>query len=133
MSLDWLLSRRLTVIVPVLAMLGILGLSSVPGTIPEHAPAAYQVFVWVPPSIQNLAHIPVYAALAFLWNWTLAGSMGRTAAGVTALLIAVCFGMFDEWYQSFIPGRYPSWMDVAFNTVGAALGVLVFRWLAPRR
>ena len=50
---------------PLLYMLAIFGLSSVPGVIPEDAPAPYQIFNWAPPQVQNLLHIPVYAGLAF--------------------------------------------------------------------
>jgi len=123
-----LLSRRLHVLFPVFAMLGVIGLSSVPGEISPDASIPMQVFLWVPPTVQNLLHIPVYAGLAFLWNWTLAGWLRPMQAVLLALVIVICFGMFDEWYQGFTPGRYSSWMDVLFNAVGAGLGVVVFWW-----
>ncbi len=123
------LQRQPSVVWPVLYMLGIFALSSVPGVIPDDAPAPYQIFNWVPPAIQNLLHIPVYAGLAFLWRWYLAVPLRPLVAVLMALLITISYGIFDEWYQSFVPGRYSSFTDVVFNSIGAGLGVLAYAWL----
>jgi VanZ family protein len=36
--------------------------------------------------------------------------------------------VFDEWHQSFVPGRFASLTDVVLNVLGAVLGI----WLATR-
>jgi VanZ family protein len=123
------LNQQPSVLWPVLYMLAIFGLSSVPGVIPEDAAAPYQIFNWVPPALQNLLHIPVYAGLAFLWRWYLAVPLRALAATLMALLITISYGVFDEWYQLFVPGRYASLTDVLFNSIGAGLGVLAYSWI----
>lgn len=112
----------------------IFGLSSIPGTIKPEDEDYYQVFVWLPPDIQNLLHIPVYAVLAWLWWRALEARLDRRRnAAATALLITVAYGFLDEWHQSFVPGRYGSFTDIALDCAGALLGVAVGSWLQGRR
>ena len=41
-----------------------------------------------------------------------------------ALLFAVLYAISDEFHQSFVPGRHPSWVDVfLFDGGGAALAL----------
>jgi VanZ family protein len=87
----------------------------------------------VPPQVQNLLHIPVYAGLAFLWRWALVALLRSVPATVVALVVTVGYGVFDEWYQSFISVRFASLTDVLFNALGAGLGLLVFWWWQRRR
>ena len=49
-----------------------------------------------------------------------------------------CFGlffaMFDEWHQSFIPGRTPEFMDIVFDMMGTLVGILILqRWLQRKK
>ena len=122
--------RYLGLTIPLLYMSLLFGLSSLPGTIPDDAPATYRIVAWVPPAVQNLMHIPAYAGLAFLWKWSLVVWFRPAPATLAAVVVAVAYGGLEEWYQSFIPGRFASLTDVLFNTVGACLGVLAFRWLS---
>lgn len=121
---DWL---RLPVTLIYMAL--ILFMSSIPGVIPDDAPALYGVFTWVAPSIQNLMHVPVYAGLAVLWCGVLDLHFSRFWRMTGACLITVGFGVFDEWFQSFIPGRYASTGDVMANALGAVIGVGVFSFV----
>ena len=79
-------------------------------------------FLLLPPTLQNLLHIPVYGLLAFLWRWCLNAYMEARRATILAFLITVLFGVFQEWVQSMVPGRFGSVTDVVFNTIGAGLG-----------
>ena len=38
-------------------------------------------------------------------------------------IFGVLFGCFDEIWQSFIPGRHPSYYDVIADSIGVILGV----------
>ncbi len=38
-------------------------------------------------------------------------------------VFGILFGCFDEMWQSFIPGRYPSYYDVIADGIGVILGV----------
>ena len=86
-------------------------------------------FLLLPPTLQNLLHIPVYGLLAFLWRWCLNAYMEARRATILAFLITVVFGVFQEWVQSMVPGRFGSVTDVVFNTIGAGLGLWLFNRL----
>jgi VanZ family protein len=41
-----------------------------------------------------------------------------------ALLFALLYAVSDEFHQSFVPGRHPSWVDVlGFDSGGASIGL----------
>ncbi len=49
------------------------------------------------------------------------------------LLIAVVYAITDEFHQSFVPGRHPSWVDVLlFDGGGAALTLLIIAGIRKR-
>ncbi len=51
-----------------------------------------------------------------------------------ALLLAVLYALTDEFHQSFVPGRHPSWIDVlAFDGIGAAIALALASWRLARR
>ncbi|MGI6368509.1 MAG: VanZ family protein [Anaerolineae bacterium] len=56
---------------------------------------------------------------------------------LTATLLALGWGLLDEYHQSFIPGRTASPWDALTDLVGATLAVwagpLLLRWLDQRR
>lgn len=70
----------------------------------------------------KLVHATIYALLGVL----VARPLGRRGA-VTALcaIAAIAgFGLFDEWTQSFSPGRQPDLADAVADALGAAAGYL---------
>jgi VanZ family protein len=104
-------------------------LSSIPGTPYPQDPAVYTLFRWIPPNIQNTLHVPAYAILAGAWCWALpAWLRGPALLAAAACFLASAYGVFDEWHQSFVPGRYASFTDVALDVAGALIGT----WLAGR-
>ncbi len=86
------------------------------------------------------AHFWVYGVLGLLTYRALAAD---TLAGLTipravlSVLIALAYGISDEFHQSFVPGRSPDVFDVIADTAGAAGAVLVLLvagyWLRRRR
>jgi VanZ family protein len=72
--------------------------------------------------LRKCAHMTEYAILAFL----LARAFGREAP---ALAAGVLYAMSDEVHQGFVSGRHASPIDVAIDTVGLLLGLLVWRRL----
>lgn len=115
--------------VPVLMMAVLYWLSSLPGTPLPDDPELYALFYWISPSLQNALHVPAYAVLAGAWRWVL-GAWLRSSSAQTigACAIAVAYGVFDEWHQSFVPGRYGSFTDVALDVAGVALGLWLAAW-----
>lgn len=46
-----------------------------------------------------------------------------------AILVAICFGAYDEIHQFFIPGRDASFWDLLADGIGASGVVFVYRYL----
>ena len=64
----------------------------------------------------NLLHIPIYGLLAYFILKCFSKLSIKTYA--ISFLIATFFGIFNELYQSTVPGRIGSFIDVCLNTVG---------------
>jgi len=123
-------SSKLHLALPLLIMGALYWLSSLPGTPLPDDPALYAVFYWVPPSVQNALHVPVYAALAWAWFQVLVSWLRMPVArAIGACAIASAYGVFDEWHQSFVPGRYASLTDVTLDVAGAVLGIWLAAWI----
>ena len=72
------------------------------------------------------AHLVTYALLAGLCLMGLTGWRLRRIAGgpvLVAFVMAVLYGVSDEWHQSFVPGRTPDAADVVADAIGAALAL----------
>ena len=97
--------------------------------IPGHPKPGDSAFISLiantPTLIQKVLHVCLYGVLALLLAWTLEGIQPRTYRFLIALIIAVTFGAVMEWCQTKVPGRFGTVYDVALNTIGAALGLLV--------
>jgi hypothetical protein len=124
---------KMHVALPLLFMAVLYWLSSLPGTPLPDDPALYGLFYWVPPSVQNALHVPAFAVLSWAFWWAL-GAWLRvpSARAISACAIASVYGVFDEWHQSFVPGRYASLTDVTLDVAGAVLGIWLAAWLGSR-
>lgn len=49
------------------------------------------------------------------------------------LVLTIGYALTDEFHQSFVPGRDPSWVDVGFDSLGAAIGLVVVELTALLR
>jgi VanZ family protein len=72
--------------------------------------------------LRKLAHVSEYALLGLL--------LTRAARRpVVAVVLAAAYAVTDEVHQTFVEGRHGAPLDVAIDTVGAIVGVLVWmRW-----
>lgn len=90
-----------------------------------------------PPSLQKLAHLLVYGLLTMAWVWTLERVSRRSLRLLVAAIVPLAQGALLEWWQTLIPGRFGTLVDVLVNAAGVALGFLVslaiFRTAAVRR
>jgi VanZ family protein len=80
--------------------------------------------------ISNLAHIPEYALLTFLWLKSFTETkLGKNYFTVTSLILAglLLFAISDEFHQSFVPGRTSSYADIGLDAIGVFLGFAVFK------
>ena len=102
-------------IVPIVIIMGtIFLLSHQPGDT-LHLPAM--------PGADKLAHMMAYAALAVTVLWFLGkeGIAKRKSTVLWTVLFCLCYGISDEFHQSFIPHRSVSGLDLLADTAGAAL------------
>ncbi|MFP4560555.1 MAG: VanZ family protein [Thiohalorhabdus sp.] len=119
---------------PSLYMALLFVLSSIPGTAAPEDGAVLKAFTWVPPTLQNFLHLPAYGLLAWLWLRPLTAlPLGPKGIAGTAWILAMAYGVFDEWHQSWVPGRYPSATDLAVDGLGALTAVGLYLVLQPRR
>ena len=75
--------------------------------------------------LRKCAHMTEYAILGAL----LLRALGREPA---AFLAAVAYAVTDEVHQHFVGGRHASPVDVAIDSVGAFVGVLLFERVRVR-
>ena len=76
--------------------------------------------------IRKGMHVTEFAVLALLWYRGLSwGKWGwQPADAWKAFGLAVLIAVGDEVHQSFVPSRTPSALDVAWDSLGAACGLV---------
>lgn len=79
----------------------------------------------------KVMHMLFYGVLAFFFAFALGtwqrGLSRKQVAGVTVL--ACLYGILDEFHQTFVPGRSPSFGDITADTIGALLAASILRML----
>lgn len=86
--------------------------------------------------LDKVLHAIAYGTLAASCLYGMqpaAGEQRSWRTGMATVFFCFFYGLTDEFHQSFIPGRFPSWLDIAADTAGAALTVLVWHWWRTRR
>jgi glycopeptide antibiotics resistance protein len=114
-------------------MLVVVALLVVPTSAP-HEPRGYLTEYQLTLSRRVVADVAVNIAIFVPIGWGLhrAGRRLRVRPGARVLGVAVAAALFSavmETLQFWLPGRYSSVVDVAANTLGAALGA----WAEARR
>jgi VanZ family protein len=74
--------------------------------------------------LRKCAHVTEYAVLGLL----LVRAVGREAP---AFLLGAAYAITDEIHQHFVSGRHASPVDVAIDSTGVLLGILVCRAIRP--
>ena len=94
-------------------MLAILAFSSIPS---DSMPS----FDWADLLVKKGGHALGYGllALAYLYAYQLDFSKWRFAWA-----LAFLYAISDEYHQSFVAGRYASWIDVLIDSAGAAVAL----------
>ena len=84
----------------------------------------------------KVLHAVEYAVLGVLcyrgFRWGVNGQVASRAL-LLAIVTASLYGMTDEAHQLFVPFRESSWQDWLADTIGAAIGVLSWRFGMTRR
>ncbi len=80
---------------------------------------------WQDFSFKKFAHVVEYGTLATLIYRGLVNTIAdRKRVVIYTIIIAVVYGITDEFHQSFTPGREPHIRDVIFDTIGVILAIL---------
>jgi VanZ family protein len=69
-------------------------------------------------------HALTFGVLTLACLFGMAGGVWQRVTGrmaVLAMLLAVVYGVSDEWHQSFVPGRMADAADVAADAAGAVV------------
>lgn len=93
-------------------------LSSIPQIIPPATGVYYSTWI---------LHIIEYFLLSLLLFRALLNSKFRKRALLFAVLIAIIYGITDEFHQLFVQGRSSTWVDVLFDGLGGSLIILPSR------
>jgi VanZ family protein len=81
--------------------------------------------------VKKGGHVLGYGLLALSY-WL--GLHFERRRGWLALLFAVIYALSDEFHQSFVPGRHPSWVDaLVIDAGGAALALGLANWWRVKR
>jgi VanZ family protein len=80
-------------------------------------------------AIRKGMHVAEFGVLALLWYRTLAwgGESWQTRAAGVGFLLAAGFAVLDEAHQTFTSTRGGSLVDVGWDSLGAALGLMCRR------
>ena len=78
----------------------------------------------------KIKHVLAYSGLAFLLTLILPVVAKRRRA-VVVFATVVGYGMCDELTQILVPTRMADWRDLAADTVGAGIGIVIALVLAP--
>jgi VanZ family protein len=81
--------------------------------------------------VKKGAHLLGYGILALAdWN----GLRFNKSRWWVALLFAVLYAITDEFHQSFVPGRHPSWVDaLVIDGGGAAIALGLVNWFRVKK
>lgn len=78
----------------------------------------------------KLMHFTAFAGLSFLLAWSLPRQVaGRVSGLVLTALVALTYAVIDEWTQGFVVNRSPSLGDFVADSVGIAVGLIVYSTL----
>jgi VanZ family protein len=108
----------------ILLMMAIFGFSSIPS-------AELPNFGLWDVVVKKASHMTGYGLLALAYWYGLRFDKRRWWL---VLILAILYAMTDEFHQSFVPGRHPSWVDVfVYDGGGAAISLSLANWWRARR
>jgi VanZ family protein len=112
---------------PVLAYAGLIFLLSSLSKFPDVVPSFF--------GFDKLAHFSEYYFFGCLiCRWFLAdkGRFANRHFFVLTIVIGTCYGLSDEWHQSFVPGRHASLWDVFFDFLGVITAAFTYPLITKR-
>lgn len=86
-----------------------------------------------PQYFDKILHVINYAILAFLSYFSFKKSGVMKYVFLLSVVLAVLYGITDEFHQFYVAGRHASVRDVIANSVGALLGSYLANVMSVRR
>ena len=83
--------------------------------------------------IDKVFHAGIYGLLGLLFYFSLRESGIYRYLFLLSVVLAVGYGVTDEFHQSFVPGRFASAGDLLADLAGALLGVFAARVIVSAR
>ena len=113
--------------VPVIVYAGLIFLLSSVSKLPEE--------VFFINSVDKWAHCIEYYFFGFLirrWLINKRSSFVRKNSLFFTILIGICFGLSDEWHQSYVPGSDATIGDVLFDALGIIAAAVTYHTTITR-
>jgi VanZ family protein len=112
---------------PVLAYAGLIFLLSSLYKFPDVVPSFF--------GFDKLAHFSEYYFFGcVICRWLIAerNRFANRHALVLTILIGTCYGLSDEWHQSFVPGRNATLWDALFDALGVVMAAVTYPLIIKR-
>jgi hypothetical protein len=71
-------------------------------------------------------HITIFFALALFFFISFIRGRWNSKLFIFSILVLIAYGILDEIHQFFVPGRYSSFVDVGFNSLGILLAFMFY-------
>lgn len=107
--------------VPVLAYAGLIFLLSSISKFPEAVPSFF--------GFNKLAHFSEYYFFGYVicrWLFAERNHFANRHALVLTIVIGTCYGLSDEWHQTFVPGRNATLWDALFDALGVVTAAVTY-------
>jgi VanZ family protein len=85
---------------------------------------------WADLILSATAHVFLFGVLAVLWARVLGG---RRRGLLLALALTMLYALFDEFHQTFVPGRHADPWDLLVDGLGTTLALGLWVWWQRRR
>ena len=82
------------------------------------------------PSVRKLLHAPVYGFVGPLWVHALRTyGFSERWSMLLAFVLASTFAALNEFYQAWVPGRFPLFTDFLLDVAGILFFIWLYHWL----
>ncbi len=82
---------------------------------------------WLDLLMKKSAHAFVYFVLLFLWYsfFKTITNFSRIKILMLSFILTAIYAIVDEWHQSFVPNRNPTYFDVLIDLTGAIIAIII--------